>query len=295
MRGDTVKGYGSQVASIPIALSAEITLPIAAGGLSVPIPFDSMKLQNSYKVPIVVDAMIVSVAGVEADGARGNTNAADGDDVEFNLKLDRYDLTDEFVAFRTLAPWTFLNRGLSTINFPLATYSRSTRRVVFPQPLYLVPGSGLRASARINSTAATPEALSTRLARITLLCRAVPNIAKPATNLVPFWSQFYSVADVPSGELELRNPLRQPLTVRRITGAKLNQDGVVTNETDGTVQFRWPNGDLLNEGPVRWQSVFGRAHTFPVEFTLPPGTRIQAVVDASDTTLCLFGTRPEAV
>jgi hypothetical protein len=291
MRGDTVKGYGSQVASIPIALSAEITLPIAAGGLSVPIPFDSMKLQNSYKVPIVVDAMIVSVAGVEADGARGNANAADGDDVEFNLKLDRYDLTDEFVAFRTLAPWTFLNRGLSTINSPLATYSRSTRRVVFPQPIYLVPGSGLRASARVFGTTAA----STRLARITLLCRAVPNIAKPATNLVPFWSQFYSTANVPSGELELRNPLRQPLTVRRITGAKWNEDGVVTPETDGTVQFRWPNGDLLNEGPVRWQSVFARAHTFPVEFTLPPGTRIQAVVDATNTTLCLFGTRPEAV
>jgi hypothetical protein len=290
MRG-SMKGYGSQVASVPVALSCEVTLPIVASGGSVPVSFDSMKLQNSYKVPLIVDAMIVSVTGREADGTRGNANSFGGDDVEFNFKLDRHDLTDDFVAFTTLAPWTFLHCGVSTIASPVANYSKALRRIVFPQPIYLPPGSGFRASARVVYVAA-----STRKARITLLCRAAPNIAKPAFNLVPFWSQFFSnAAKLTSGELDLRNPLRQALTVHRITGAKWSEDGVRVPESDGTVQFRWPNGDLLSEDTVRWQAVFGRAHTFPVEFALPPGSRIQATVEAVDTTLCLFGTRPEAV
>lgn len=301
--------------SVPVVMRSSANTPIMAG-MTVPVAFDNTKIQNTYRVPIEINEILITCSGWTDQGGVEINNTQPGAITELELRVRNYDMTNGFIPFEVMAPFLAaednanLRIDILTSN---DTYIFAQRRVVLPSPIRLLPGVGFSGRIRNNGVGLTNVPTVSTTVSIAFLGRTVPEgIMRPTVQAIPIWtaaSLRHTNAATRTVENDLKNPLAVPLKVEQIITSSNDYGPTRADLNDSTWQdpkfrLRFPNGDLLNQNQIQFQSAFIRRHALAAKFEMPSFSRLSAEVEFNGllpnegswlTNIAVFGTRQEVL
>lgn len=317
-----MRSVASNLINLPIVLRGTATIP-ANAGTTTPVTLDTTRLQNTLRVPIEITELLVTVRAARWIDGVSVLNERVGAGVELDLRVGGRHLTNGFVPFQVLAPWDFLEDGVwnegNIQGESTLAIGFNQRRVVLPAPIRLRPGVGFSGAARRNVPAGvTAVPTAAELVSVVAIGRAVPaGILSMTTQQLPLWISATLIATpsvpiVSTTERDLFNPLAVPLDVAQIITAtgefaatRMYCPAPELTELDPVLTLRWPNGDFLSESPSFYQASIIREHSIVDRFQLPPGSRINAEINATNAfgqigdsayaQIAVFGTRREVL
>ena len=206
----------------PIILSSEVTVPVVSDAETAgAIPFDLAALTNTYRVPMEVREIHWTV--VTPGVAETSRAATPGAFIAATLASGKDILTRDFTHLAMMGRAYGASSGaLSGGGGELETeflVSAGHYRWVFPRPMILLPGQGVRAYVRFDIPTSLVGGISAAVTSVTVTISIVGRYfagALPAVRCVPYVSEFVaSAARSASLAEELYNPFASPLQVQR--------------------------------------------------------------------------------
>lgn len=297
--------------SVPVIVSDSIDLEEGDNA-----QLDTQELANFFNTAMVIDEVRVQIQSPNAELSVGNF----GGSIRLKLSMGRFALSSVYLPVGCLGP-TFDGGTLDSVQLETGSFSPETLGPQFsnysrlgffrwrlPRPLVVPPGAALEAkiSRQIEGLSQIYPSETTVTVNVAYAGRVSRKQFPRGSAIVPvpyvglFTNTFTSANVVTSGQLDLYNPFREPLTVQRLIGRWQNiyldsaapEESFISLDANGTrgntqidfppTQIRTFSGFNVTNGFIPGLSIWeANTRAFPANVQLERGEGFEVTIDAT--------------